>query len=874
MTRRPHNVDSRLQPAVDSVRRELDRDRGSIARCRADKGSGNVSARVGEIVSVRDGATVTLPRATTEAIGSIVGVVGHATIRTSDAGDLVGGRSKAYSASNRAMLLVAAAAGRWEPITFSSSTVKDFGAAGDGVTDDTEAIQRALDAVSEYGGSIEFTDGVYLVSAALTATLAATSGVKTILHGAGIIKASSSFVLDTTLLQITAAERDLVVGGITFDGNSRSHRLLNVEQASTASNEITFDGITVKNCWAEAATSSIALFCRGGYEHVRLINSKVYNVSRKQGITGGATIGASITVDAGATHYPRRTSVANCHFESVLNNEAYSSADNLDTDGLSMLGSLLTGRDYQDAQASVVNCHFKNCKGRGIKIQHDSVTIGNCNFYRNVVGLITSGFGEIDFQATRGTVSDCNFHYEPSGASEETLDNAGSIISVRNSFTTRNRFYSISNCHAYGTCTRGYINTFLEASTGTTPVGAQNVNNLALHVTGCTIDLQTKAFVNVSGYPSSSWPARGRVSLVGCSARGLLHGVVSCSSGSTKGELTHVSIVDFNNFAPAPIQLYISSATAANPVVVTTNAAHGLSNGEVVGIAGCNQHQLNGRTFTVANKTSNTFELSGEDGTGRTAGTAGLVNGKGTIANATQADPVVITTAAAHGLADGDVVYIRNVAGMTEINNKGYVINVLTATTFELNDEDGTGYTAYSSGGELSPRIKATFVTGAPATEAIVECRIANAYGVETYGSSQANAGAHSFALKGNNTLGSTEVGSGGVKCFSFAMYDDETVEVPQAIVGNSMFFALHTTYGTGTCGMFYMTTSAGVTAFPGHTLGADLSLDNVSGGGTPGTNPDVDDDLNLWVDTTTSKLKIKNRLGSTRTITVVMYGA
>lgn len=45
-------------------------------------------------------------------------------------------------------------------------SVKDFGAVGDGTTDDTAALQRAIN----YGGQIYFPDGSYLVSAALNIT--------------------------------------------------------------------------------------------------------------------------------------------------------------------------------------------------------------------------------------------------------------------------------------------------------------------------------------------------------------------------------------------------------------------------------------------------------------------------------------------------------------------------------------------------------------------------------------------------------------------------------------------------------------------------------------------------------------------------------
>lgn len=70
-----------------------------------------------------------------------------------------------------------------------------------------------------------------------------------------------------------------------------------------------------------------------------------------------------------------------------------------------------------------------------------------------------------------------------------------------------------------------------------------------------------------------------------------------------------------------------------------------------------------------------------------------------TITGATQANPCVITTSAAHGIYDNDLVYISGVGGMTELNGKHYYVKVLTTTTFQLYKTNSTGYTAYTTGG-------------------------------------------------------------------------------------------------------------------------------------------------------------------------------
>lgn len=69
-----------------------------------------------------------------------------------------------------------------------------------------------------------------------------------------------------------------------------------------------------------------------------------------------------------------------------------------------------------------------------------------------------------------------------------------------------------------------------------------------------------------------------------------------------------------------------------------------------------------------------------------------------TITNITNADPAVVT-AAGHPFSDGDEIGIVSVVGMIEVNNRRFKVAGATASTFQLKDEDSTGYSAYSSGG-------------------------------------------------------------------------------------------------------------------------------------------------------------------------------
>lgn len=68
------------------------------------------------------------------------------------------------------------------------------------------------------------------------------------------------------------------------------------------------------------------------------------------------------------------------------------------------------------------------------------------------------------------------------------------------------------------------------------------------------------------------------------------------------------------------------------------------------------------------------------------------------ITGATDATPIVITTAAAHGLTTGDKVAITRVGGNGAANGH-WTVTVLTTTTFSLTDSDGDG--TYTGGGRV-----------------------------------------------------------------------------------------------------------------------------------------------------------------------------
>lgn len=112
-------------------------------------------------------------------------------------------------------------------------------------------------------------------------------------------------------------------------------------------------------------------------------------------------------------------------------------------------------------------------------------------------------------------------------------------------------------------------------------------------------------------------------------------------------------------------------------------------------------------SFNFLNPQTNGFTVADSSG--------GVTAYRALISGVTAADPVVVTTTAAHGYQSNQIVRITDLGsdmptarGMDQLNNKRYKITVLTTTTFSLQDPvtgediDGSGFTAWVSGGRVN----------------------------------------------------------------------------------------------------------------------------------------------------------------------------
>ena len=155
-------------------------------------------------------------------------------------------------------------------------SVKSFGAAGDGATDDTAAIQEAIDAAgSAGGGGVWFHPGTYVSSRLQLRSYVSLAGAANWSYrdaGSTVIRlhdAEGSCLLDLTGaigarvsgLSLFGANLGAGVAGVSIDGEGHeTEDTIVVENTRVAA--FSGDGITLRNIWAYTVRDSM-MYCNG-----------------------------------------------------------------------------------------------------------------------------------------------------------------------------------------------------------------------------------------------------------------------------------------------------------------------------------------------------------------------------------------------------------------------------------------------------------------------------------------------------------------------------------------------------------------------------------------------------------------------------------
>jgi Pectate lyase superfamily protein len=184
--------------------------------------------------------------------------------------------------------------------TVASVNVRDFGAVGDGIADDTQAIQRAIDAIySGGGGVVLFSPGTYVVTSVNIRDNITYQG-----YGATIKRPANQGKWTRTFTTLYTGEQDsgpLVIKGLTFDGNSQnqgSYRNYELEQAHLlflAGNPVTpgkLKAVVEDSTFLNGVADGISVYTN---VDVRANNNQAINVFRGGFVLTGGNSSAEVT---------------------------------------------------------------------------------------------------------------------------------------------------------------------------------------------------------------------------------------------------------------------------------------------------------------------------------------------------------------------------------------------------------------------------------------------------------------------------------------------------------------------------------------------------------------------------------------------------
>jgi len=135
-------------------------------------------------------------------------------------------------------------------------SVKTYGAKGDGRTDDTAAIQAAIEVVAGTGGTLLVPDGTYMINAILNSNkgLILRSNMTLRMSSGAVLKAITNGSPGYAILYLPRVTNVNIIGG-TVEGDRSTHTGtlgesgMGISVATSAN--VFIEGVTAKECWGD-----------------------------------------------------------------------------------------------------------------------------------------------------------------------------------------------------------------------------------------------------------------------------------------------------------------------------------------------------------------------------------------------------------------------------------------------------------------------------------------------------------------------------------------------------------------------------------------------------------------------------------------------
>jgi hypothetical protein len=357
----------------------------------------------------------------------------------------------------------------WATASATASSVKSFGAVGDGVTDDTAAIQAALNA----GGAVYFPMGEYLVGATLRVELDGMSligegsGNRTASTQGGIgvrIRAKTGFVGASILrVQRAADDRPLShvhISDISIEGDSIAGAL---------------DGIVFRASMSSIHHVSI-WHCTGNGLRVRGYVSPAwdtYDSFFHNMLIGYSTLsGVLMDNDSADTHF------SHCVFLENQDNLQNVGGASMQVTGCHFYGALRHNIFFNGSgtRSKFVNCKIEGASNHGIMIDSTNGGYSDIQFIGNGISSVDQGVATNTYDLVHIT--------GPTASGITRTQFVGNSINTKGGFSVKPRFgINISGSVAQGTSI--ISNQFGTASSfGSAPVNNGSNSSVLQYIRG------------------------------------------------------------------------------------------------------------------------------------------------------------------------------------------------------------------------------------------------------------------------------------------------------------------------------------------------------------------------------------------------------
>jgi len=249
------------------------------------------------------------------------------------------------------------------PAASKTYNVKDYGAIGNGTTDDTIAIQKVLDTASSNTGTVYFPKGTYLINQSKGITVKSNTTVTGDGATQSIVKANGS---DFNSVLVYLSGKNIQVNQMYFNGNNAVNRVVLIQANSS---NVTLSNSAVGNAAHSNNSSSnfynpvvAGILVYGNTDSINIDKTEIKNVNAAHPLNGSCVArGIYMTTTWGSKEIVgSKVAITNCSIHDI------GPAD--DGDGIYYEDPNLDQNSGTITNSTIVNNVFENCAKRAIKI--------------------------------------------------------------------------------------------------------------------------------------------------------------------------------------------------------------------------------------------------------------------------------------------------------------------------------------------------------------------------------------------------------------------------------------------------------------------------------------------------------------------------